>query len=64
LDLVWRGFRHREWGRRRVISGEKTMLTFCVWGERFCDGHWAAMNQGGHVRRLLERLAELRAQVR
>ncbi len=42
----------------------KTMLTYCVRGERFGDGHWAAMIEGGHVRRLLERLAELRAQER
>ena len=37
----------------------KTMLTYCVRGERFCDGHWGAMIEGGHVRRLLQRLAEL-----
>ncbi len=37
----------------------KTMLTFCVRGERFCDGHWASMIESGHIRRLLERLAEL-----
>ena len=36
------------------------MLTFCVRGERFCDGHWAAMIEGGQVRRLLERLKEIR----
>lgn len=38
----------------------KTMLTFCVRGERFCDGHWGSMVKAGHIRRLLERLAELR----
>ena len=37
----------------------KTMLTYCVRGERFCDGHWAAMIERGYVRRLLQRLAEL-----
>ena len=46
---------------RRASLGEiKTMLTFCVRGERFCDGHWAAMIEGGQVRRLLERLKEIR----
>jgi len=40
----------------------KAMPTYCVRGERFCDGHWAAMIEGGHVQRLLERLAELQAQ--
>jgi Family of unknown function (DUF6508) len=39
----------------------KTMLTYCVRGERFCDGHWGAMIEGGYVRRLLQRLAELRS---
>lgn len=37
----------------------KTMLTYCVRWERFCDGHWDEMIKGGHVRRLLQRLAEL-----
>jgi hypothetical protein len=40
----------------------KTLLTFCVRGERFCDGHWGAMIEEGHVRRLLERLADIRAE--
>ena len=39
----------------------KTMLTYCVRGERFCDGHWGAMIEGGYVRRLLQRVAELRS---
>ncbi len=37
----------------------KAMLTFCVRGERFCDGHWGSMIRNGHVRRLLQRLAEI-----
>ena len=37
----------------------KTMLTYCVRGERFCDGHWGVMIESGHVLRLLQRLAEL-----
>ena len=37
----------------------RTMLTYCVRGERFCDGHWGEMVEGGHVRRLLERLKEI-----
>jgi hypothetical protein len=39
----------------------KTILTFCVRGERFCNGHWGAMIEGGYVRRLLQRLTELTA---
>ncbi len=41
------------------LAEVRTMLTYCVRGERFCDGHWAAMIEDGHVRRLLERLEEL-----
>ena len=40
----------------------KSMLTFYVRGERFSDGHWGALIEGGQVRRLLERLSELGAQ--
>jgi hypothetical protein len=29
---------------------------------RFCDGHWGAMIQEGHVRRLLGRLVQIRAE--
>jgi hypothetical protein len=49
--------------RNATLDQIKTMLTYCVRGERFGDGHWAAMIEGGHVRRLLERLAELRSEV-
>lgn len=37
----------------------KTMLTYCVRGERFCGGHWRAMLERGYIRRLLQRLAIL-----
>jgi hypothetical protein len=37
----------------------KTMLTFCVRGERFCEGHWGSVIEGGAIRRILQRLAEL-----
>jgi hypothetical protein len=37
----------------------KSMLTFCVRGERFSDGHWAEMIQNGNIRRLLERIDQL-----
>ncbi len=45
------------------LAQVKTMLTFCVRGERFCDGHWGAMIERGHIRRLLQRLAELRSKM-
>lgn len=38
----------------------KTMLTYVVRGERFADGHWAAMIEHGYLCRLLERIAKLR----
>ena len=37
----------------------KAMLTYCVRGEKFCDGHWGAMVEGGQIRRVLERLDQL-----
>jgi hypothetical protein len=45
--------------RNASLSQIKTMLTFCVRGERFCDGHWASMIESDNIRRILERLAEL-----
>lgn len=45
------------------LSEIKTMLTFCVRGERFSDGHWAQMIEQGYIRRLLERLNEIRAEL-
>lgn len=41
----------------------KTLLTYCVRGERFCDGHWAAMIEDSNIRQILERLIELRKQM-
>lgn len=43
-----------------TLEQVRTMLTYCVRGERFCDGHWGEMIEGGHIHRLLERLAELK----
>ena len=40
----------------------KTMLTFCVRGERFSDGHWGDMIKRGHIRQLLERLNEIKSE--
>ena len=44
------------------LSEIKTMLTFCVRGERFSDGHWGAMIEEGHIRRLLERINEIKSE--
>lgn len=39
----------------------RAMLTWFVRGERFCSGHWGALIESGKLRRMLERLAVLRA---
>jgi hypothetical protein len=41
------------------FSQIKTFLTYCIRGERFCDGHWAAMIERGYIRAILERLQDL-----
>ena len=41
----------------------KTMLTYCVRGERFADGHWAHMLESGRIVALLRRLAKLREEL-
>jgi hypothetical protein len=40
----------------------QTMLTFCLRGERFSDGHWGEMIKKGYIRQLLERLNEIKAE--
>ena len=47
------------WVRSMSICCEAVRMTLVVRGERFCDGWWSSMIEGGHVRRLLERLAEI-----
>jgi hypothetical protein len=47
--------------RRASLDEIRTMLTYCVRGERFNEGHWGAMIELGHVRRLLERLADIQS---
>ena len=44
------------------LSQIKTMLTFCLRGERFSDGHWAQMIEEGYIRKLLERLNEIKSE--
>jgi len=42
------------------IHEVKEMLTFCVRGERFCDGFWNNILSSGKVTALLKRLQALR----
>jgi ADP-ribosylglycohydrolase len=46
--------------QRATLAQVKTMLTYCVRGERFGDGHWAAMLESGRIVALLKRLRALR----
>ena len=45
------------------LSQIKTMLTFCLRGERFSDGHWAQMIEEGCIQRLLERLNQIKLEL-
>jgi hypothetical protein len=40
------------------------MLTFCVRGERFSEGHRAQMIEKGYIRRILERLTEIKSEMK
>lgn len=42
------------------LADIKTMLTYCVRGERFSDGFWGSVLETGRVNALLRRLAVLR----
>jgi hypothetical protein len=39
----------------------RTLLTYCVRGERFCDGHWIALIDEGRLVAILERLQDIAA---
>ena len=45
---------------RASLTEVKTMLTWCIRGERFCSGHWGEVIDSGKLRLLLERLAVIR----
>jgi hypothetical protein len=48
-----------EFVRTASLAQVKSMLTYCLRGERFADGHRAEMIENGNIRRLLERVAAL-----
>ena len=69
----WADYDYDPWETGQMLADEafieqatlaqiKTMLTYCVRGERFCDGHWAAMLESGKIVALLKRLRVLREQ--
>ena len=45
---------------RASIAEIRQLLTYCLRGERFSEGHWASMIEKGVIRQLLERLQQLR----
>ena len=49
--------------KRATLRKIRAMLTYVLRGERFCDGWWGHMIEGGYVRRILERLAELEGEL-
>lgn len=70
----WLDYQYDPQDAERVLENEKsvapasldeikTLLTYCVRGEHFSDGHWGEMIELGFIRRILERLIELRKQL-
>jgi len=57
-----RMLRDEDFIRSASLDQVKTMLTFCLRGERFSDGHWGEMIEGGQIRRLLKRLMVIRSE--
>jgi hypothetical protein len=53
----------RERIAQATLSEIKGMLTYCVRGERFCEGHYDSLVERGIVEAILQRLAELRDSV-
>lgn len=49
-----------EFVKRASLDAIKTMLTFCVRGEKFSDGHWEQVLRSGYIVNLLTRLKCIR----
>ena len=45
---------------RATLGQIKSMITYCVRGERFHDGHWEAVLRSGRIMAILRRLAVLK----
>jgi Family of unknown function (DUF6508) len=60
-EQAYRMLRDENLIKTASLAQIKTMLTFCVRGERFSDGHWGEMIEKGYIRRLLERLNEIKS---
>lgn len=53
-----------EFIKQASLEQVKKMLTYCVRGERFCDGHRESLLEGGQIVALLRRLKAIREQMR
>ena len=62
-EQAWKMIKDESLIRTASIVQIRSMLTFCVRGERFSDGHWEQMIQEGHIRRLLERLNVIKSEI-
>lgn len=51
--------RDADFVRKASLAQIRSMLTYCVRGERFADGHRAEMIENGSIRRILERVEQL-----
>ena len=63
-EQAWEMLKDENRTKTASLSQIKTMLTFCVRGERFSDGHWAEMIEKGYIRRILERLKEIKREMK
>jgi hypothetical protein len=63
-EQAWQMLRDENLVKTASLSQVKTLLTFCVRGERFSDEHWGEMIEKGHIRRILERLNEIKSQLK
>ena len=52
-----------EFIKQASLEQVKTMLTYCVRGERFCDGLRESLLSGGQIVALLRRLKDIREQM-
>jgi hypothetical protein len=63
-EQAWKMLQNELLVETATLSQIKIMLTFCVRGERFSDGHWGEMIEKGHIHRLLERLNVIKSELR
>ena len=64
---IWMDFSYEAGVQQNLIENEryihsasleniKSLITYCVRGERFCDGHWNRMIKKGYMNNILKRL--------